>query len=91
MTDKELFELATGGFTEANKEYLEEQIKKAVSDLPITCFKCHGTGIHKAPILDDNGEWTDKWKSCHCEVCGGTGKITLAFYEKRQKRMRDKE
>ena len=57
----------------------------------LSCFKCHGTGIHKAPILDDNGEWTYKWKSCHCEICAGTGKITLALYEKLQKRMRDKE
>ncbi len=57
----------------------------------ITCFKCHGKGTYKAPILDVCGEWTGLWKPCHCEVCGGTGKITLAFYEKMQKRMRDKE
>ena len=47
----------------------------------LTCFKCHGAGTYKAPILDDNDEWTDEWESCHCEVCGGTGKITLKAYE----------
>ncbi len=57
----------------------------------LTCFKCHGTGIHKAPILNDNGEWADEWESFQCEICRGTGKITLALYEKWQKRMRDKE
>ena len=79
-----------------HRDTKEEAIKawnKRVADVgkTLSCFKCHGTGIHKAPILDDNGEWTDKWKSCHCEICAGTGKITLALYEKWQKRMRDKE
>lgn len=57
----------------------------------ITCFKCHGAGTYNVPILNDNGEWKDEWESRHCGVCGGTGKITLALYEKWQKRMRDKE
>ena len=67
--------------------------RKRVVDVnkTITCFKCHGKGTYSAPILDDNGEWIDKWESCHCEVCGGTGKITLAFYEELQKGARDKE
>ena len=54
----------------------------------ITCFKCHGKGTFNVPILNDNCEWMDEWESRHCEVCGGTGKITLALYEKWQKRMR---
>ena len=54
----------------------------------LSCFKCHGKGTFNVPILNDNCEWMDEWESCHCEVCGGTGKITLALYEKWQKRMR---
>ena len=58
----------------------------------LTCFKCHGKGTYNVPILDDNGEWTDEWESCHCEVCGGTGKITLKAYEWFQSQQRgDKE
>ena len=91
MINDELYELVRESYNKNNKDYLNEQMHKACKDMEISCFKCHGTGIHKAPILDDNGEWTDKWKSCHCEICAGTGKITLALYEKRQKRMRDKE
>ena len=77
-------------------EWLQElkefkQMQKACKDMEISCFKCHGLGTYNAPILDDNGEWTDEWESCHCEVCGGTGKITLAFYEELQKGARDKE
>ncbi len=92
MTDKELYEFVRENYNKANKDYLNEQMHKACKDMEISCFKCHGKGTYSAPILDDNGEWIDKWESCHCEVCGGTGKITLARYEEWQKRMRgDKE
>ena len=88
MTDKELYEFVRENYNKVNKDYLNEQMQKACKDMRISCFKCHGKGTYNAPILDDNGEWIDKWESCHCEVCGGTGKITLALYEKWQKRMR---
>lgn len=61
---------------------------KAVKDVNITCFKCHGAGSYRVPILDDNGEWTDDYESCKCEICKGDGKITLDFYEWLQKQMR---
>ena len=92
MSEEELCKLLRENYSKVNKDYLNEQMHKAWKDMEISCFKCHGLGTYNVPILDDNGEWTDKWESCHCEVCGGTGKITLALYEKWQKRMRgDKE
>ena len=57
----------------------------------ITCFKCHGEGTYKVPILDVYGGWTGLLKHCHCDFCCGTGKITLKAYEWFQKGMRDKE
>ena len=91
MTDEELQKLVRENYNKVNKGYLNEQMQKACKDMEISCFKCHGLGTYNAPILDDKGEWTDEWESCHCEVCGGTGKITLAFYEELQKGARDKE
>ena len=91
MTNEELYKLVRENYSKVNKDYLNEQMQKACKDMEISCFKCHGLGTYNVPILDDNGEWTDEWESCHCEVCGGTGKITLAFYEELQKGARDKE
>ena len=91
MTNEELYKLLRENYSKVNKDYLNEQMHKACKDMEISCFKCHGLGTYNAPILDDNGEWTDKWESCHCEVCCGTGKITFALYEKWQKRMREQE
>ena len=72
-----------------NQEAVDRCNRRVADDgKTLSCFKCHGSGTYNVPILDDNGEWTDKWESCHCEVCCGTGKITLALYEKWQKRMR---
>ena len=55
----------------------------------ITCFKCHGAGVFGVPYLDDNGEWDGRFDVRKCDVCGHTGKITLALYERWQKRMRE--
>jgi hypothetical protein len=44
--------------------------------------------VYGVPYLDDNGEWDGRLDVRKCEVCGHTGKITLALYEKWQKRMR---
>lgn len=81
MTNEELYELVRENYNKVNKDYLNEQMQKACKDMKISCFKCHGLGVYGVPCLDDNGEWTDEWESCHCEVCGGTGKITLKAYE----------
>ena len=88
MTNEELYKLVRENYSKVNKDYLNEQMYKACKDMEITCFKCHGLGTFNVPILNDNCEWMDEWESRHCEVCGGTGKITLALYEKWQKRMR---
>lgn len=63
---------------------LKQALKEAKNPM-ITCFKCHGAGTYRVPIIDDNGEWTDEWESCKCKVCHGTGKITLEFYESLQR------
>lgn len=52
----------------------------------ITCYKCHGKGKYRVPIDPDYS-----WEECEwhkCELCHGTGKITLEFYEFLQKSMR---
>lgn len=92
MTNEELYELVRENYNKVNKGYLNEQMHKACKDMEISCFKCHGTGVYGVPYLDDNGEWDGRLDVRKCEVCGHTGKITLAQYEKWQKRMRgDKE
>lgn len=55
----------------------------------LTCFKCHGKGTYAVPI-DPDYSW-DECEQHRCEVCGGGGKITLAFYEELQKRVRKNE
>ena len=74
-------------------EAIEAWNKRVADDgKTLTCFKCHGAGVYGVPYLDDNGEWNGRLDVRRCEVCGHTGKITLALYEKWQKRMReDKE
>ena len=92
MTDEELQKLVRENYSKVNKDYLNEQMHKACKDMEISCFKCHGSGVFGVPYLDDNGEWDGRLDVRKCEVCGHTGKITLALYEKWQKRMRgDKE
>jgi antirestriction protein len=72
------------------KEWFEESlsIMETIDSQPevmITCMKCHGSGTYRVPIIDDNGELTDEWETCKCEVCHGTGKIALEFYEELQR------
>ena len=89
MTDKELYyEFVRENYNEVNKDYLNEQMQKACKDMKITCFKCHGSGVYGVPYLDDNGEWDGRLDVRKCEVCGGTGKITLKAYELFQKGIR---
>ena len=74
----------TDGLKEAYKD-ANSKFRLAGEPVMITCCKCHGEGTFRVPILDDNGEWGYEWESRQCELCHGTGKITLEFYEKLQK------
>ena len=50
----------------------------------LSCPKCHGNGTYKAlDDIDEHGQWT--YKKNNCEVCHGTGKMTIEFYEELQK------
>ena len=67
------------------KQALEEAKKPM-----ITCCKCHGKGTYDVPsgetVWGEDGFYEKtEWESRRCEVCHGTGKITLEFYEKLQK------
>ena len=71
-------------------EQQEVHERDAEDGKTLTCFKCHGAGTYPVPI-DPDYSW-DECKQVKCEVCGGTGKITLKAYEWFQKGMRgDKE
>ena len=90
MINEELYELVRDNYNKVNKGYLNEQMQKACKDMRISCFKCHGRGEYPVPI-DPDYSW-DECEQHKCEVCGGTGKITLGFYEELQKGAReDKE
>ena len=58
----------------------------------ITCPKCHGKGTYEVPMFDDETFMPSKseWEQRPCEVCHGTGKITLQFYEEVQRKCREK-
>ena len=56
----------------------------------ITCPKCHGRGWYEVYEYDDNNSLQEAY-NLHCEVCGGTGKITLEFYEEIQRKCRGEE
>lgn len=76
----------------STKERINKMLKKSECILnagnTITCPKCHGKGTYKAlDELDEHGQWT--YKNNKCELCHGTGKITLKFYEDMQKRCRE--
>jgi DnaJ-class molecular chaperone len=50
----------------------------------ITCCKCHGKGSYDVPIFD-YGEFPTRYENRECELCKGTGKISLQFYEDLQR------
>ena len=56
----------------------------------ITCSKCHGTGTYKVPILDeDTWELSKMYENHICELCHGSGKIDVDFYEELQRKVRE--
>ena len=53
----------------------------------ITCFKCHGKKFINEPYTDDDN-CNVLWNPRSCEICHGTGKITIELYESLQRSMR---
>ena len=56
----------------------------------ISCPKCHGKGEYEVAHYEDDEllDCVEIWESRHCELCYGTGKVTVEFYESIQKRCR---
>ena len=64
------------------KEWFEESLSimetiDSQQEVVITCCKCHGKGSYDVPIFDD-GEFPTRYENMECELCKGTGKISLA-------------
>jgi DnaJ-class molecular chaperone len=57
-------------------------------EILITCCKCHGKGVYDVAVYNESGEIIG-WNPTLCEVCKGTGKITLEFYEMIQSHARE--
>jgi len=58
----------------------------------LSCPKCHGKGVYEVAVFDEENEvWTGEAENVHCELCYGTGKVTLEFYESIQKASRRNE
>ena len=53
-------------------------------EILITCCKCHGKGVYDVAAYNESGEIIG-WNPTLCEVCHGTGKISLQFYEDLQR------
>ena len=71
---------------------LKQALEEAKNPM-ITCPKCHGKGTYDVPsgetVWGEDGFYEKtEWESRHCELCYGTGKVTLEFYESIQKRCR---
>lgn len=50
----------------------------------LSCPKCHGKGVYDVAVYNESGEMIG-WNPKLCELCKGTGKITLEFYEDLQR------
>ena len=75
------------------KDWLEEALSvmetiDSQQKVMITCCKCHGHGSYLVPSYEAFDINKDEWERRECELCHGTGKISLAFYEDIQKRCR---
>lgn len=83
------------GQRRAKKDWSEEalsvmEIIDSQQEVVITCPKCHGKGEYEVAHYEDDEllDCVEIWESRHCELCYGTGKVTLEFYEDIQKRCR---
>ena len=49
----------------------------------LSCPKCHGSGTYLVPRYEDDEllDCVETWESRRCELCNGTGKMTIEFYE----------
>ena len=56
-----------------------------IGGLKIACCKCHGKGKYEAYEWDEEIKCVKYPKTAECEVCHGTGKIPLEFYEDLQR------
>ena len=81
MNDEEMKELAKP----ETREYIKELLPKHL----ISCPKCHGKGVYDVPAFE--GDELKGYNPTLCELCNGTGKVTLEFYESIQKASREKK
>ena len=73
----------TDGLKEAYKD-ANSKFRLAGEPIMITCCKCHGYGYYDVYEYDEN-DMLDSISTNKCEVCHGTGKISLQFYEDLQR------
>lgn len=66
---------------------LKQALEEAKNPM-ITCQKCHGKGEYDVYEYDKN-DMLDSISTNKCELCNGTGKITLEFYEMIQSHARE--
>ena len=63
---------------------LKQALEEAKNPM-ITCPKCHGNGSYLVPSYEAFDINKDEWERRECELCHGTGKISLQFYEDLQR------
>ena len=71
--------------TDGLKEAYKDAQKYAQDKIMITCCKCHGMGSYLVPSYENFDINRDEWEKRECELCKGTGKISLQFYEDLQR------
>ena len=54
----------------------------------LSCPKCHGKGEYDALVEYEDGEGL-RYEPRKCELCNGTGKMTIEFYEMIQSHARE--
>ena len=74
--------------TDGLKEAYKDAQKYAQDKIMITCCKCHGHGSYLVPSYEAFDVNKDEWERRECEICKGTGKISLVFYEDLQRCVR---
>lgn len=74
----------TDGLKEEYKD-ANSKFRLAGEPIMITCCKCHGMGSYLVPSYENFDINRDEWEKRECELCKGTGKISLQFYEDLQR------